>query len=151
MRGLALTDASELQATITGSLILKLLNHLDKEDRHKGTAIKLTQRLSGVLEKLPNKRGKLADDAYKIVEEKYKDTKLELDIGILIEGLAFNKMAYMQELFGMDIISLVEKAAYKITLPNLTQQQGKDSWMITDELKKALELVTFEHLSGEQQ
>ena len=147
---LTLTKTSELQATITGALILVLLKQLDTEDSHKGSVIKLIQRLAGVLKKTDKKHSVLADKAFNIVREKYQDAKLELDIGILIEGLAFNKMTYMQELFGIDIVNLVERAAYKITIPNLTQQQGKDSWMIADELKEALEKVTFEHLKGKE-
>ena len=140
--------SSEIQATITASFIVALLSFLDTHDRHRSSVIRLNDRLITSLRKKPRGLAKLATDAYDYVKEQYKDEQIGLDIGIVIEGLAMNKEAYMQEHFGMDIMTLVSRASYKITLPNLTAKQGKDSWAITDDFKKSIEKVTFEHLRG---
>ena len=138
---------STIQATLTGSFIFVLLkNHLDKHDYHRESVVRLTTRLMSKLKKQPKEYAKLADDAYSYVRDKHKDDKLELDVAIIIENLTLNKSAYMQELFGMDIVNLVNRAAYKITVPNLTKEQGRASWDISDELTKSIEKHTFEYL-----
>ena len=137
---------SEIQATITASFIVALLGHLGKHDRHRESVIRLNDRLITILKKKPRGLAKLANDAYDYVKEQHKDEQIGLDIGIVIEGLAMNKQAYMQEHFGMDILTLVSRASYKITLPNLTTKQGRDSWSITDEFQKSIEKHTFEYM-----
>lgn len=138
--------SSEIQAIITASFIVVLLEHLSKHDRHRESVIRLRNRLITILKKKPRECAVLADNAYDYVKNKYKDENIELDIGIVIEGLAVNKEAYMQEHFGVDIVTMVSRASYKITLPNLTKKQGKDSWSITDEFKKSIEKHTFEYI-----
>lgn len=139
-------NSSEIQATITASFIVSLLSFLDTHDRHRASVIRLNDRLISILKKKPRGLAILANDAYDYVKEQHKDEQIGLDIGIVIEGLAMNKEAYMQEHFGMDIMTLVSRASYKITLPNLTTKQGKDSWSITDEFKKSIEKHTFEYI-----
>jgi len=143
-------STTEIQATITASFIVALLQHLGKHDRHKGSVIRLKERLISILKKKPKEIASLANEAYDYVKEQHKDEQIGLDIGIVIEGLAMNKESYMQEHFGMDIMTLVSRASYKITLPNLTAKQGKDSWSITDEFKKSIEKHTFEYLKGKR-
>ena len=140
---------STIQATLTGSFIFVLLkNHLDKHDYHRESVVRLTTRLMSKLKQQPKDYAKLADDAYSYVRDKHKDDKLELDVGIIIMNLGFNKPAYMQEMFGMDILTLLERATNKITLPNLTRQQGRDSYDISDELTKSIEKHTYEYLKN---
>lgn len=141
-----MTKSGEIQATITGAFILVLILQLSKEDQKKGSVIRLKERLMSKLKKQPKEYSKLADEAYNEVATNNNNKELELDIGIVIEGLVMNKIAYMQELFGMDIGLLVSRCSAKVTLPNLTREQGRNSWDITDELKEAIEKHSFEYL-----
>lgn len=135
----------DLQAGITGAYIVMLLSHLSIEDRHKGSVIKMRDRIMSKLLTLPKTVAKLADKAYESTKERYKDEEIELDIGILIETLAFNKEEYMKEFYGGDIISLVERASIKIQLDGLTSKQMRDSYGIADQMKKDFEKVVFEY------
>ena len=139
---------SEIQAMITASFILVLLSHLNKHDGHRGSVIRLKERLIATLKKKPLGLAKLATEAYDYVKDEHKDKKLELDIGIVIMNLSFNKPIYLQEHFGMDILMLVERAVNKITLPNLTEKQGRDSYDISDILTRSIELHTFKYIKG---
>lgn len=138
--------SSEIQATITASFIVALMGHLGKHDRHKESVIRLNDRLITTLKKKPRALAKLANDAYDYVKEQHKDEEIGLDIGIVIMNLAFNKPAYMQEHFGLDILTLVERATNKITLPNITKKQGRDSYDVSDEMTKSIEKHTFEYI-----
>jgi len=137
---------AQIQAGCIGAMILVLLNHLDKKDITKESVIRLRTVLSGTLRKLSREVAVIADNAFDTVRDRHKERKLELDIGIVIESLAFSKQAYMQEIFGMNIISLVERCAYKITVSGLTKQQGRDSYDISDELKESIEKETYKYL-----
>lgn len=139
-------NSSEIQAMITASFILVLLSHLNKHDKHRESVIRLKERLIATLKKKPLGLAELANNAFDYVKDKNKDKKLELDIGIVIMNLTFNKPNYMQEHFGMDILTLTERAVNKITLPNLTEIQGRDSYHISDSLTKSIELHTFKYL-----
>ena len=141
-----MTETGRIQATITGSFIYVLLMQLDGVDERKGSVINLKQRLRGKLKLQSKELAKLADDAYNYVVQQHKGERLELDIGILIEGLNLNKITYMEEMFGRDITRMVNNVANKICVDNLTKEQSKNSWKITDELKEALEKFTFEYL-----
>lgn len=137
---------SEIQATITASFIVALMGHLGKHDRHKESVIRLNERLMATLKKKPSQLKGLSNKAYDYVKDKHKDEDIGLDIGIVIMNLAFNKPAYMQEHFGLDILTLVERATNKITLPNITKQQGRDSYDVSDEMTKSIEKHTFEYI-----
>ena len=136
---------NELQAGITGAYIVMLLYHLSNEDKHKGSVIKLRDKLTQGLIKLPRMVAKLADKAYEKTKVRYSNETVELDIGILIETLAFNKEKYMKEFYGNDIISLVERASVKLQLDGLTQKQIRDSYDVADQIKKDFEKVVFEY------
>ena len=139
---------SEIQATITASFIVALMSHLDKHNSHRGSVVRLRERLIATLKKKPSVLAKIATDAFDYVKNQNKDKKLELDVGIVIMNLAFNKPAYMQEHFGMDILTLVERAVNKITLPDITEKQGRDSYNVSDDLTKSIELHTFNYIKG---
>jgi hypothetical protein len=141
-------EAARRQASITGSLILVLLSRLDKEDRHKASVIRLEQRIRKILRCQPSSDGKLGDKAYDAVKAMHVDDNIEIDIAMIVEALAFNKEEYMKQLFGKDILSFIERAASKVTVPDMTKQQGKDSYMFADELKKSLEKVVFESMQA---
>jgi hypothetical protein len=137
---------AQVQSGCIGAMILVLLGQLDKEDMPKESVIRLRTRLIGSLRKLPREVAMIADKAFEAIRDRHKERTLELDIGIIIESLTFSKQAYMQEIFGMDIIALVERCAYKITVSGLTKQQGRDSYDIADELKESIEKETYEYL-----
>jgi hypothetical protein len=134
-----------IQATMTGAYILMLLGHLSKEDYNKASVVRLTQRLRKILKHRPISDARLADEAYDVIKKKYKDEPIELVVGILIETLAFNKEEYMKQLFGNDIITFVERASAKITIPGLNEKQRKDSYRVADELKDSLEKTVFDN------
>jgi hypothetical protein len=138
-------EVARIQASITGAFILVLLFQLTRSDYNRASVIRLNQRIRKILREQSKVDRVLADEAYETIKLKYLEDKIELDIGILIETLAFNKEDYMKQLFGNDIITYVERAAAKITLPDLTPKQRKDSYMIADELKDSLEKIVFEH------
>ena len=137
---------NQLQAYITGAYIIMLLNHLSKEDSRKGSVIRLRNSLIYKLIKTPEVVSALVDRAYNLTREKFKDEKVELDIGILIESLAFNKEDYMKEIFGANIIDLVSRASIKIQLDTLTAKQSKDTYLVADIMKKDIEKTVFDYL-----
>ena len=134
----------ELQAVVSGALIIIFIVQ-DEDNRSKGSVVRLKSALLNKLKSVDRSFSKLADAAFKQVLDKYVNDCLQLDVGILIEAIALNKQDAMREFFGNNIIDLVCRAAYKITVSGLTKQQGKDSYMIADELKEALEKVVFEY------
>jgi len=138
--------SSHLQAYITGAYIIMLLGHLSKEDIRKGSVIRLRNSLIYKLIKTPKVVAALVDRAYNLTREKFKDEKVELDTGILIESLAFNKEDYMKEIFGVNIIDLVSRASIKIQLDTLTAKQSKDTYLIADIMKKDIEKTVFDYL-----
>jgi hypothetical protein len=137
-------NTKELQAVVSGALIIIFIVQ-DEDNRNKGSVIRLKSAILNKLKAVDRSFSKLADEAFKQVLDKYVNDKLQLDVGILIEAIALNKQEAMKEFFGNNIIDLVCRAAYKITVSGLTKQQGKDSYMIADELKEALEKVIFEY------
>ena len=137
---------NQLQAYITGAYIIMLLNHLSKEDSRKGSVIRLRNSLIYKLIKTPEVVSALVDRAYNLTREKFKDEKVELDIGILIESLAFNKEDYMKEIFGANIIDLVSRASIKIQLDTLTAKQSKDTYLVADIMKRDIEKTIFDYL-----
>jgi hypothetical protein len=137
-------NTKELQAVVSGALIIIFIMQ-DEDNRSKGSVIRLKSALLNKLKSVDRSFSKLADDAFKQVLDKYVNDCLQLDVGILIEAIALNKQDAMREFYGNNIIDLVCRAAYKITVSGLTQKQGKDSYMIADELKEALEKVIFEY------
>jgi hypothetical protein len=137
-------NTKELQAVVSGALIIIFIVQ-DEDNRSKGSVIRLKSAILNKLKSVDRSFSKLADEAFKQVLDKYVNDCLQLDIGILIEAISINKQEAMKEFFGNNIIDLVCRAAYKITVSGLTKQQGKDSYMIADELKEALEKVIFEY------
>jgi hypothetical protein len=135
---------SDIQAIISGAFILVLLKQ-DTDNKNKASVIRLKEAIVSKIRKASKVYAELADKAFNEVVEARRDEKLELDVGIMIEAIALNKENAMREFYGNNIIDLVCRAAYKITVSGLTRQQGKDSYMIADELKAALEKVVFEH------
>jgi hypothetical protein len=140
-------NTKELQAVVSGALIIIFIMQ-DEDNRSKGSVIRLKSAILNKLKSVDRSFSKLADDAFKQVLDKYVNDCLQLDVGILIEAIALNKSQAMKEFFGNNIIDLVCRASYKITVSGLTKKQGKDSYMIADELKEALEKVIFEYKKG---
>ena len=140
------TKSGYTQAVLAGAFIRAFLTHLDKHDYNRAGVINLRQRLSGILMKAPNELAGVAVEAYEELASKYKDEQIQLDLGILIEAIAFNKQESMEDLFGSQVITLIERASAKITLDGLTTKQRKDSYRVADEVKEAIERHTFKYI-----
>ncbi len=140
------TKSGYTQAVLAGAFIRAFLTHLDKHDYNRAGVINLRQHLSGILMKAPNELANIAVEAYEELASKYKDSQIELDLGILIEAIAFNKQKSMEDLFGSQVITLIERASAKITLDGLTTKQRKDSYRVADEVKEAIERHTFNYI-----
>ena len=41
---------------------------------------------------------------------------------------------------------MVSRASMKVTVPNLTKKQGRDSWDIAHEFKESIQKHTFDYL-----
>ncbi len=140
------TKSGYTQAVLAGAFIRAFLTHLDKHDYNRLGVIRLRQHLSGILKKAPNELAGVAVEAYEELASKYKDEQIQLDLGILIEAIAFNKQETMEDLFGSQVITLIERASAKITLDGLTTKQRKDSYRVADEVKEAIERHTFNYI-----
>ena len=141
-------SSNDLQSAISGAYIVMLLQHLDKHDGTRASVIHLRDRIMGKLVYLPNLVSKLADEAYDLTKQRYIDKKIGMDIGILIETIAFNKEEYMKKFYGNDFITLVSRASVKLQLDGLTPKQMKDTYRVADEMKTDMEKTVYEYLKG---
>ena len=137
------TNTQLKQACLTGSFIVVLTTHLNKHDLNRASTIRMNQRLRKVLRQQDKRLMSLADGAYAVVRDRHVKANLQLDVGILIETLAFNKIDAMKLLFGNDVITLIERCSAKVTLSSLTETQRRNSYKISDELIKSVEDTVF--------
>ena len=140
-----MTPSAREQAVLTGAVIVVLTKNLCRTARARASVIRLVQRIAGINKKQPKKLAILADHAYNAIKNKYVDEKIELDIGILISSLAYSKELYLRQLYGNEIMNLVDRASDKVTLPGLTIKQGVDTYRIADELIASIEKTVFEN------
>jgi len=144
-----ITKTEEVQGIVSGSFIMALLYYLSKEDLHKASVTRLRQALGAKLKDGHRDLIEVATDAYNYVKDELKDEEIELDLGIVIEAIAGNKSESMKKVFGSEIETMVDRAAAKITLPNLTKKQGRDSWDVASKMKSSIEKHTYHYLKGE--
>jgi len=140
-------SSRELQSAISGAYIVMLLDNSSEQDKHKGSVIRLRDKIMG---KISNGRynvvASLANKAYELTKQRYSNEKVEMDIGVLVETIAFNKEKYMKDFYGNDFLSLVSRASVKLQSDGLTIKQSKDTYRVADEMKSDIEKTVYEFL-----
>ena len=130
---------SEEKVIIYSSFILYLIDtFLPKEDKVKGSTIRFRQRLRqkvGAKQYLPLKN--IANDIRSSAIDKYKDQKMRIVVGDVVEELLFGEEKAFISIYGPIIISEGSNMVFKIT------DSGLDKDIITESREVSKTLIDF--------
>jgi hypothetical protein len=127
------------EAILAGAIILTILANLSKPDTKKQSVILLSQAIRAKIKHASKTTyAEAADTAFNVAKEESKKEELLLDIGIIIETIAFDLLDEMKTYYGNNIITLIERAASKVTITELEHDMKRKSYDIADLIVNAI-------------
>ena len=139
-----MTETQKNQGIIIGSSITFSMFLMSRKARVNATTIRLRDKILSVTTTQGNdyiKRS--ADLAWQMTIDDHSEEKLSFSVAVLIESLTYSYLDIMQELYGKDILNLVDRFVAKQSVGNISDY-AKESYTIADSLRDNCRKALFD-------